>query len=59
MSHVIVRVDARDAIVRALTRVTVPALVEPIPAAGGTSSFEASMPASATIHDYNADVVSK
>jgi len=59
VSHVTVRVEARDASGRALTRVTVPALAEPIPAAGGTSSFEASLPRSATIHDYHADVVSK
>lgn len=59
VSHVTVRVEARDTTGRALTRVTVPALTEPIPAAGGTSSFEASMPRSASIHDYHADVVSK
>jgi hypothetical protein len=59
VSHVTVRVEARDILGRALTRVTVPALVEPIAAAGGTSSFEAAMPKSATIHDYHAEVVSK
>jgi hypothetical protein len=58
VSHVTVRVEARDVTGRALTRVVVPALIQPI-APGGTSSFEAAMPKSATIHDYHADVISK
>jgi hypothetical protein len=58
-SHVLVRIEGRDILGRALTRVTVPALVEPIAASGGTSSFEASLPESTAIHDYHAEVVAR
>lgn len=58
-SHVVVRVEGRDILGRALTRVSVPALAEPIAASGGTSSFEASLPKSITIHDYYAEVIAR
>ena len=54
-----VRVEARDVTGRALTRVTVPALSEVIPAGGGTSTFEASVPRGSAIHDYNAGIVGR
>jgi hypothetical protein len=54
-----VRIEGRDILGRALTRVTVPALVEPIAPSGGTSSFEASLPESTAIHDYHAEVVAR
>jgi hypothetical protein len=57
-SHVVVRVEGRDVLGRALTRVNVPTLVEPI-APGGSSTFEASMPKSTAIHDYDAEVIAK
>jgi len=43
VTRLVVRVEARDAAGRTLTRVTAPALAETIPA-GGTSTFEASVP---------------
>ncbi len=59
VARVMVRVEARDVTGRALTRVTVPALSEVIPAGGGTSTFEASVPRSSAIHDYNAEIVGR
>ena len=59
VSHVVVRVEARDILGRALTRSNVPALTEPIAAGGGTSGFSATMPRSTTIHDYHAEVIAK
>jgi hypothetical protein len=51
-----VRVEARDAQGRALTRVIVPASPETI-TAGGTATFEADVPKSTAVHDYHAEVV--
>jgi hypothetical protein len=53
-----VRVEARDAVGRALSRVVVPALDDVIPP-NTSSSFEASLPRSPSIHDYHAEIVTR
>ena len=53
-----VRVEARDSIGRALSRVVVPALNDVIPP-NTSSSFEASLPRSPSIHDYHAEIVTR
>ena len=53
-----VRVEARDGLGRALSRVVVPALNEVIPP-DTSSSFAASLPRSPSIHDYHAEIVAR
>lgn len=53
-----VRVEARDAQGRVLTRVVVPALNDVVPP-NTASSFEASLPRSPSIHDYHAEIVTR
>ena len=53
-----VRVEARDAQDRVLSRVTVPAANDVIPQ-NTSSSFVASLPRSPSIHDYFAEIVAR
>ncbi|MBM4245835.1 MAG: hypothetical protein FJ148_18850 [Deltaproteobacteria bacterium] len=53
-----VRVEARDGLGRVLSRVVVPALNDVIPP-NTSSSFEASLPRSPSIHDYHAEIVAR
>lgn len=53
-----VRVEARDSVGRALSRVVVPALNDVIPP-NTSSSFDASLPRSPSIHDYHAEIVTR
>jgi hypothetical protein len=53
-----VRVEARDALGRVMSRVVVPAQNEVVPP-GTSSSFEASLPRSTAIHDYHAEIVAR
>ncbi len=52
------RVEARDAQGRVLSRVTVPAANDVIPP-NTSSSFVASLPRSPSIHDYFAEIVAR
>ena len=53
-----VRVEARDALGRVMSRVVVEAQSEVVPP-GTSSSFEASLPRSTAIHDYHAEIVAR
>lgn len=53
-----VRVEARDALGRVMSRVVVPALNEVVPP-DTSSSFVASLPRSNAIHDYHAAIVAR
>ncbi|MEW6270741.1 MAG: FxLYD domain-containing protein [Thermodesulfobacteriota bacterium] len=59
VSRLSVRVEARDAQGRALTRVIAPSLSETIPAQGGTALFEASVPRSKLVNNYYAEVIAQ
>jgi hypothetical protein len=53
-----VRVEARDALGRVMSRVVVPAQSDLVPP-GASSGFEASLPRSSAIHDYHAEIVAR
>jgi hypothetical protein len=53
-----IKVEARDSLGRALSRVVVPALTDVIPP-NTSSSFAASLPRSPAIHDYHAEIVAR
>jgi hypothetical protein len=53
-----VRVEARDALGRVMSRVVVQAQNDVVPP-GTSSSFEASLPRSTAIHDYHAEIVAR
>lgn len=53
-----VRVEARDALGRVMSRVVVPALNDVVPP-NTSSSFVASLPRSSAIHDYHAEIVAR
>jgi hypothetical protein len=53
-----VRVEARDALGRVMSRVVVQAQNDVVPP-GTSSSFEASLPRSSSIHDYHAEIVAR
>ncbi|HEY8518186.1 MAG TPA: FxLYD domain-containing protein [Candidatus Binatia bacterium] len=57
VSRLSVKVEARDAQGRALTRVITPSLSDTIPPQGGTALFEANLPRSNLVHDYFAEVM--
>lgn len=53
-----VRVEARDSLGRVLSRVIAPAANDVVPP-NTSSSFEASLPRSPSIHDYHAEIVAR
>lgn len=57
VSRLSVRIEARDAQGRALSRVIAPSLSETIPPQGGTALFEASVPRSNLVNNYYAEVI--